>query len=691
MAINERLIDTEVAAAGNGGGGAEAEQGLILHLDANDVDSYDGDGTEWVDISTFEKTIPISDNASNLKCHLNFTESTSYDGTGTTVTDISDESNDFSFVNVTSSDFGKDNGGYLDFDGTNDYLQRTSSISGIFNNDYALEWWIKPDEANNFTLLYSKNAANSALLIGNFGGSAGQLELYRYKSTGGTTSGTFTSSGITSGQWNHVAIVFSGTVANLYVDGNYKSQITGFTGTYFSDFTETNLLGNYSSDTFDTDGKLGVFRIYDIALSASDIGQNYRHGRDIIYTDLIPDTDLELHYDPADTSSYSGTGTTFTDLAGNNNGDLLGGIENSYNEEIGNYFEITGSGDGITTSNAVSINPATDGMTVEMWVNTTSNTQNYIFSFDGTGTTYFGLSYRAPNNRYLWFYRNSSGSVTSLWSKAIPFNEWVHLTITTDGSSAQFYTNGELETDISYPSTTTDNAYNVSYNEDLHFGNLYDLAQNTNTKIGQIRFYKSGLTQDQIFQNYNFTKPSYPNGNDGTISGATWYPDGYFDFDGTNDFIQTDLTISSSSVTTSLWFNADAADLTNFIHYFQNNGGRIDIAIAGTGSNSATVSTQSINVTCTTATSQWNHLAIVYTGWANSYSSGSYGSAITAKVYLNDSLVATVSPTPYGQTTGMRIGRSGGGYYYDGKVSKVKVFDKELTSSEITALYNEGE
>jgi len=40
MAINERLIHTAADAAGTG----NQEEGLILHLDANDVDSYDGDG-----------------------------------------------------------------------------------------------------------------------------------------------------------------------------------------------------------------------------------------------------------------------------------------------------------------------------------------------------------------------------------------------------------------------------------------------------------------------------------------------------------------------------------------------------------------------------------------------------------------------------------------------------------------------
>ena len=53
MAINERLIDTAVV---SGCSAEPPEEGLILHLDANDVDSYDGDGDEWVDITNHEYT-----------------------------------------------------------------------------------------------------------------------------------------------------------------------------------------------------------------------------------------------------------------------------------------------------------------------------------------------------------------------------------------------------------------------------------------------------------------------------------------------------------------------------------------------------------------------------------------------------------------------------------------------------------
>ena len=64
MAINERLIHTAADAAAAGSG--NQEEGLILHLDANDVDSYDGDGSVWYDITNHEYTP-----ATNVSEHFN--------------------------------------------------------------------------------------------------------------------------------------------------------------------------------------------------------------------------------------------------------------------------------------------------------------------------------------------------------------------------------------------------------------------------------------------------------------------------------------------------------------------------------------------------------------------------------------------------------------------------------------------
>ena len=684
MAINERLIHTAADAAA---AVASAEQGLILHLDANDVDSYDGDGSIWYDISEHDVTIPLSDNADDLELHLNASDSTSYDpDTDTTTwTDIVG-SNDATMTSMGVANFDKDNGGYFSFDGANDYMTISNDTSFASATNFSVEMWVNPVSIGSDEMLATLYGSSSDQKFDiRFSNSSGNIRFIAGTSSGGFNSGQdlTSASALSTNTWHHIAAVYDDTNDKMfiYIDGELDATKTGASSGTYTSITDPILIGK-RTDGFHSNIKLGAFRFYSKALSASEVGQNYRHGRDYIYTGLNGNSDLFLHYDPADTNSYSGTGTTLTDLAGNNNADLLGGIESGWDEELGNSFPMTGSGDGITTSSTVSINPATDGMTIEMWVKVKTDDFNYFFSFDGTHTTGFGLSYRANYDEIWWFYRNSSNNNSIIHSDTIVLNEWTHIVATTNGSSAQFYTNGVLSEE------TSDNAYSYSYNEDLHFGNLYDLAQNSNSDIGQIRFYKGGLTADEVMQNYLFTKNDYPNGANGTISGATWSAD-YFDFNGSNDVITLDNSkVSSNTVRSySCWFNRDGNGYlianTNGSSY----GAHLSIE---SGNLNAWVYNEAQNAYYTflngshsTTAGTWHHAALT---WGEN--------ASDCKLYLDGVLKETESSTSGSLLSSaapdeVRIGRYTS-TYFDGKISKVKMYDKILTLSEVTELYNEG-
>lgn len=75
MAINERIIHTASAAAGGQEASGNQEEGLMIHYDANDVDSYDGDGSIWYDITDYEYS-PATDVSEHFNTVL-------YTGTGT--------------------------------------------------------------------------------------------------------------------------------------------------------------------------------------------------------------------------------------------------------------------------------------------------------------------------------------------------------------------------------------------------------------------------------------------------------------------------------------------------------------------------------------------------------------------------------------------------------------------------------
>ena len=90
MSLGKKIFHQ--AAAGE----ADAPQGLVLHLDANDEDSIESGGANtgagsgtWFDIAGHDLNVPLIDKASNLQLHLNASDPTSYSGSGATWTDIS--------------------------------------------------------------------------------------------------------------------------------------------------------------------------------------------------------------------------------------------------------------------------------------------------------------------------------------------------------------------------------------------------------------------------------------------------------------------------------------------------------------------------------------------------------------------------------------------------------------------------
>jgi len=679
MAINERLIDTEVAAAGNGGG-AEAEQGLILHLDANDVDSYDGDGAEWVDISTFEKTIPLSDNADSLELYLNASDSTSYGGSGTTWTDISGNSNDGTISGAT---FDTDNGGYFDFDGVNDKVDFTGRPVPA-TSDVTIETWVKFEAGgNNYQYV---------AMIGQGTGTAGSIlsisKFYNtntfYSYVGNQTIDTGIS--LSNSTWYHLVVTQSGTSLKQYIDGELVNT-AAVTSNNFADnfrlgyFYDTAAVAEANS----LKGQIGQARVYSSVLSASDIGQNYRHGRDTVYTDLIPDTDLELHLD-ADSFpekneiGYSNTPPTWTDSSGNSNNGTITGA--TFDSELGNWldFERDNNSHTVTIADSSSLDITTN-ITLEAWINPESNTSyGRLFWKSGAYALYLGT------NGWTFLL----GSAATLTHSNIPSTgTWYHIASTYDGSNQKMYINGELVGTKALTGVIPTN------NNSLYIGGSVDSARFFDGKIGQARIYSSALTQDQIRQNYNFTKPSYPNGFDGAFVGLTssdWNPDGYF-FTNSGKYLNlgSDTALNfTTNKTISVWVNpAGSSGNRGIIGRFNNvspygwilkqASGNASFSFYDSSGNGSATSTATIPI------NTWTHLSVTYDG-------------SNLIFYKNGSVVSTTATTaiPGSPSANTLIGRFYSNvnvvtYDFIGKISKVKMYDRALSASEITALYNEGE
>lgn len=702
MAINERLIDTEVAAAGNGGGLTEAEQGLILHLDANDVDSYDGDGAEWVDISEHDVIVPLSDNDSNLKVHIDFADTSCYSGTGTTVNDLSSNNTTINTLSGSvEADFER---GFLNVsESSNEGLTISDHADFDHTNGATYEGWVylDPNGTSEETFFFRGPTNAQGLRVywhssygwfpRDFNASGSEIMDQNNIKTG--------TSGFGRGKWYHLALTLSSASAatyKFYVDGNLIGSYTASGGGQNSLSYDISL-GKYIGSASDLHGKIAQFRFYNKVLSASEIGQNYRHGRNNSYTELIPDTDLELHLD-ADSfpergeAGYSNTPSTWTALTGSN-GTISGA---TFDSELGNWLDFDGVNDYVQITPIPSTLQSDAIITGEAWIYPKTATNNSIISFRGAGSSTIKFFLAADSSSRLYLVSASTSGFLVFGTTAnnvVPVNQWTHVAATINYATKDYYiyANGELVSSGTQSNIKGAGTFSAA---NLFVGTNLIGTQHSNLKIGQARIYSSALTQYQIRQNYNFTKPSYPNGYDGTISGATWNAGGYFDFDGSNDYI--DLTAlglgGNKSRSVSVWVKADslATNRPVFCYGNESTGQGFNFEIKTNGA--ILVGYYSRDWTTTTApitTNTWHHIVITYNG-------GLTQDASNTGIYVNN---VPLDKTSTGSYTGVantsnnsyEIGKRKSFRYFDGQIDSVKVYDKALTQAEITALYNEGQ
>jgi hypothetical protein len=732
MAINERLIHTAAAA-----GATNAEQNLILHLDANDVDSYDGDGSVWYDISEHDVTVPLTDNDDNLKIHINASDPSSYGGSGSTVTDLKGNGD---FTLNGNASFDKDNGGYFTLDGTGDGVKKSTATTG-FDGDFTLEFWYNLNELTNLTYFFGRNLSSdttiTGLYLGNAGSSARVMEIYRKPADGGALSSTTVTwtSALTTNKWHHMVVVFEDQKVKCYLDGELNVTSSNFmtdSAGYYDSYGSIEL-GTYTSSSYELSGELGAFRFYEEALSASEIGQNYRHGRDYIYTDLIDTREdftegtvtsgFEIELDAND---YSGSGNWL------NTGDATGGDATitgaTYNnDESSDFFSFDGSSDYATlTSDGVKISSSGS---VEFWIkpDNTSQTNKYIVSQNSNNNNWGYAIRQNGADIYMWSYQMtpSQSYVSQITaSSVLTANKWHHVVVTIGDTASKnkIYVDNVLKvTEDSLTGTLQSNS------NTLYIGTYYPSAVSTTGWAGdlaQLRIYDSILSASNIETNYDATKGLYQNADlklhldagdfpqkgetnysntpttwedktsnsyDGTISGAVFDSElgNWLDFDGVDDVVTTTYDIPSSGAKTiEIWFNAASTQNDTYCGVI---GGDNEVLWIG-GNLTSTYSDESIYWYQNPSElglvirdgegeyfdDKWHHLAIVDTGSAH-------------KMYLDGQEKSFTYAYGSGSTRlsadNVMLGKGYNNDFMTGKIGQFRIYSSALTADQVMQNY----
>ena len=203
---------------------------------------------------------------SGLVLNLDAGVLSSYPGSGTTWTDLSGNGNHGTFVNGTG--FNSANGGSIVFDGVNDYVSNTMPNPGSL--PITFDFWVNSNVSAPEGIF--DTAPNQANVLRQFGRTFGFLDAW----VEWWSNSPQVLLGLSPSVWTNITIEYSFTTnrtIKYYRNGNLITTATGSTNPTFAWTNLTFGVINLSSGPYS--GKISIIKIYNRALTATEIQQNY--------------------------------------------------------------------------------------------------------------------------------------------------------------------------------------------------------------------------------------------------------------------------------------------------------------------------------------------------------------------------------------------------------------------------------
>lgn len=610
------------------------------------------------------------------------------------------------------------------------YLTTTSLNIGS-TGVLTFSFWVNPDSSQNSNGMFMRNGLgadqNYALSLGSPSSSKYKIYVDRFNGSWETTNST--NYLIPVSEWSHVTIVLTeGSNWKYYLNGKYIETIS-ISGTAANSTSALAIGGHNGANGQYFNGYLDEFKIYNTALTADEVKQDYNQGSATQMgqtNQTIGGTTTSLNYCiPGDTSNCSppiaeynfeeNIGSTAYDTSGNNKN---GTLNNTYNWTSGKTgsaisFNSGASANSMTTSSGV-LTSSSGVLTLEASVYPTSYGAEEMTVVMGNYSYY--LSVNADGSINCYWYGTSPAGYHSSGAGTVPLNRWTHITCSWDASNIRLYTNGVLKNTVSVTGTGATDTYIVIGAEttDRQFKG----------KIDNVKIYNYGRTPAQVAYDYNKGAPvgwwkldecqgltafdSSGLGNTGTIvvggsgsqnslgtcnvgtsaawtNGASGKVNSSLNFDGTDDYFYTGTVPTSSSYAISLWFKS--LNVVDQARLFWGRGSNKGIlAFSGTNGNLtwyAQTDTQTAGYTTTNSRfnlNQWNHVVLQYTGsQVECYINGVKDSN-TTNLTGNSLSSAFNFGTNYNQTDN----------WFNGKLDDIRIFNYSLTPTQIKTLYNGG-
>ena len=208
--------------------------GLVLYLDAANIKSYPGSGTTWADLS----------------------------GNG----------NNGTLTNGPT--YSSANGGSLVFDGSNDNIQLAGTNFSL--NTMTISAWNYSSNFNQNGFIFEKTTngfVNTQYSLFYNGDNTIYYRTYGLSTIDLTVNTT--TAGVVNNQWNNVVATFDGTIKRIYVNGILAATSATLSGTVTQNTTGAAFIGIYGGGGYPFNGRISNTTIYNRALTATEVSQNY--------------------------------------------------------------------------------------------------------------------------------------------------------------------------------------------------------------------------------------------------------------------------------------------------------------------------------------------------------------------------------------------------------------------------------
>jgi hypothetical protein len=222
---------------------------------------------------------------------------------------------------------------------------------------------------------------------------------------------------------------------------------------------------------------------------------------------------LVLHLDAANTASYPGTGTTWTNLiTGNPVTNFVLNNNVNYNAANGGVLRFADGGWASTTNSFGRL----ANYTIEIWVKIAGTSgpapnANYtpcLFSDIYSGSinmilAYNGFNFPTSAHQFTSGYYNGGWNTFSTSSNTSDINNWIHIVATYDGNNCIIYKNGAV-----IGNGAIGNNPNTS-NAGYFIGHRWDMDDLVFGDYSMVNLYNRALSQSEITSNFNAVKSRF--------------------------------------------------------------------------------------------------------------------------------------------------------------------------------------